>query len=78
MATGIGLIASKEKSQRSIICGLLKVSRKGCDVLFCLYCVRIYHHFVLKAQNKVDNHPRGGGGYSGFQVTGMIEEFLWV
>ena len=22
--------------------------------------------------------PGGGGGYSGFQVTGMIEGFFWV
>ena len=24
------------------------------------------------------NNPGGGGGYSGFQVTGMIKGFFWV
>ena len=27
---------------------------------------------------KLEENPRGGGGYSGFQVTGMIEGIFWV
>ena len=31
-----------------------------------------------KLLNSYRAEPGGGRGYSGFQVTGMIEEFFWV
>ena len=36
MATSVGSHASQQKSQKSIICGLLKEVRKGSEVFFCL------------------------------------------
>ena len=61
-ATSVGSLASLQKSQRSIICGHLKVSRKGFEV-FLLFAScprsveRIYRRVVPKIKNEMGNHP---------------------
>ena len=49
MVTTVHLLRSKN-SQRSIICGLLKVSRKGLKYYFCSHQVQIYCQVIPKAK----------------------------
>ena len=57
MVTTVRLLRS-ENSQRSIICGLLKVSRKGFEVLFLFASSSNLMSGHSEGENEVDNHPR--------------------
>ena len=56
-ATSVGSLASLQKKSKSLICGLLKVSRKGSEDFFIFIVERIYRCIGPKAKNKVGNHP---------------------
>ena len=67
MATSVGSHASKQKSQKSIICGILKEVRKGSEVFFlfvglfssCTCNVeRIYRRAAPTAKNEVGNQSK--------------------
>ena len=56
MVTTVYFLQSKN-SQRSIICGLLKVSRKGFDVLFSFASSSNLPSGHSEGQNEVSNNP---------------------
>ena len=56
MVTTVYFLQSKN-SQRSIICGLLKVSRKGFDVLFSFASSSNLPSAHSEGQNEVGNNP---------------------
>ena len=68
MVTSLGSLAVWQKSQRSIIFGLLIASRKGFEVVFCLHLVQQGANLPsFKAKNegrmeKLESITRAGNG----------------
>ena len=77
MATSIGLLASKQKNSKinHVWSSESIKERLWCPFLFVL-CTNLPP--LCSEGLKWSEQPSRGGGYSGFQVTGMIEGFLWV